>query len=693
MRQSKLENGSEEEPLERLSRFLLQILPRLPTKGTLNVIAKELTLLENFMKIVLPILLIVITLLYLFRYRRSVKKRLKEFQEATDVMVRVQDPKDGIVTFRILELTPEFLDKHKDKWQLMSLGEYLSTLRPAVLPGGVTAPQFVQHEMERFLAASLLNYLGPSFGAAILPMLGFSNIQSYTGNIALHVANWFASHFIMDQAGRLTDDPSQDKGTFPFSFNELSAFANLNQKFRGANNGGMTTTPLDLLKQGEVAYSPSFGDDNDLIPNPFVVDLHWEKATTGMESLMKQAQHQSPTVSGAESSSDEPAHEFDPHDRSFPEPTPINQRLFPDLHRGWGSAKCTHTKREIIRNRLFAVLLNRLAHNYYSKEQGIEEEFAVKFAGIHITSAHGFLWALAETGHDVRACPRGANTTFGMAACVKEKDGSWTNLPLAYFLRTGYENESSRPSHTALPHGGMDLGISGPLVGKGSKCNIQFYMAIEGMCGWHSNHNADVPWIIATASTEPYSKDMTLQAVRMASLLSVIFNAIGTEQNLPFGGYGVLGVCNDTAALLDQALRGTTNMYPLVSTGRYLIDISKRLVALRKGLCVGPKFADEGKDILQMIAATMDISSDLQASPSNVLDGIPRYLACLSKTTIFQLESESKETMTSTLHTFEKYHAKRPEIEKSWSWKTRIDSIRKVSPPSKERSSRRVLEE
>ena len=118
--------------------------------------------------------------------------------------------------------------------------------------------------------------------------------------------------------------------------------------------------------------------------------------------------------------------------------------------------------------------------------------------------------------------------------------------------------------------------IEGPLVGtdesgKSRKCDIQFYMAIEGMCGWHSNYNTDVPWVKGVSTTELYTTEQALTAIRMSGILACTFNAIGTDMALPFGGYGVLGVCNDTAALVDFAVRGETNMYPLLSTGRYLL--------------------------------------------------------------------------------------------------------------------------
>ena len=94
-------------------------------------------------------------------------------------------------------------------------------------------------------------------------------------------------------------------------------------------------------------------------------------------------------------------------------------------------------------------------------------------------------------------------------------------------------------------------------TGESNNCLIQFYMAIDGMCGWHSNHNVDVPWIEPVATTTNYSQEEALMATRMGGILACVFNQIGTEMDLPFGGYGVLGVCNDTAAIVDFAVRGT----------------------------------------------------------------------------------------------------------------------------------------
>jgi hypothetical protein len=428
----------------------------------------------------------------------------------------------------------------------------------------------------------------------------------------------------------------------------MTAFVNINDQIASKPD----VSPLEWMSRGEVGYNTTFDQDN-LIPNPFVIDQHWDKAIKGMEQLL-QSEHRIQSKANAnEDPVDhaEPTLSYNPDDKSMPEPRPINDRILPGLHIGWGNATCTHTKREILRNRLFAVLLTRLGYNYYLVEQRSEDAtFKVEMNGATIVNPGELIQELINSGHKVTVCPRATVTTFGMSICVKENDGSWTNVPLAYFLQTGYEDKAERPAYCYLPHGGLDLDIEGPLVGvdatgASNKCNIQHYMAIEGMCGWHSNHNASVPWIRPVDCGENMHGVKAVQAVRMAGLSAVILNAVGTELELPLGGYGLTGVCNDTSALLDQALRGETYIYPLTSTGRFLMHQARRIRALRKNLEDLPNFKAEISDLDRLADATVHIPSDLHASPSNCADSSRRLLHCLPQDLPFQMMVETKKIM------------------------------------------------
>jgi hypothetical protein len=653
--------------------------------------------------------IMLLPLSYIYRYRQSIKRRLDKIEDEFSKGIMVRDANlsndtkglSGRVSFtgrvhvtgptprrefRCLELNEEFVKLHQDQWKLLSLGQYLTSLRPR-LPGSSDEesakfeeklPEFLERELEATIGAVLLKALGRRFGGAILPLLGITDIHSRTANIAGSIASWWLSHYVLhDRLEQLAaDNQLQDGGCLPFNLSEMVAIANLNEKFIPSR---MEIKSLEWMNRGEVGYEPSFGSPSHeeknqaksvdkepvpkLIPNPFIATLHWDKAINGLEALlMSQDSSKGPDTPNAEAKESTVA--YDPEDRSFPEPSVINERLLPDLHLGWGDAQCTHTKREIVCNRLLCVLLNRLSYNFYKKEQNQSDLFVLMMdesgaASKAIVEPQDFLQALLDSGHSVEMCPRSHITSFGLALCVKEREG-WTNIPCAIFLRSGYESKDGRPAHYVMPHGGMDLHIAGPLIGKDSKgkdrnCDIQFYMAIEGMCGWHSNHNARVPWLQDVSTAQIYTIPQTLLAMKLAGILAVTFNAIGTEMDLPYGGYGILGVCNDTAALLDFAVRGETNMFPLVSTGRFMIRSGRRLIQMYQNIHSLEGGGSVGQDIGRLIAACCKIPSDLQASPVNLINSSKRFLGSQPKLLCFQLEQESETIMTSLKAIFDDF--------------------------------------
>lgn len=177
-----------------------------------------------------------------------------------------------------------------------------------------------------------------------------------------------------------------------------------------------------------------------------------------------------------------------------------------------------------------AVLMTKLSYNYSLLEKGADNLFMVNYNDVECRFPDEFISALMQD-HTIEVCPRSTITTFGIAACVKEEE-EWFNIPLAFFFRTGYEAKDGKPAYFSAPHGGLDLSIkSGPLLGQDerSRLDIQFYVAIEGMCGWHSNHNVDVSWLKPVSTTKIYDRAQTIQAVRLAGFLAVAFNSLSTE--------------------------------------------------------------------------------------------------------------------------------------------------------------------
>ena len=123
---------------------------------------------------------------------------------------------------------------------------------------------------------------------------------------------------------------------------------------------------------------------------------------------------------------------------------------------------------------------------------------------------------------------------------------------------------------------------------------------------------------------------------------------------LPFGGYGVLGMCNDVATLIDVGIRKKTSAYPLLSTGRYLHHIVTYFVKLQNNLIAQPGMDAAIKDIDELIRAAVSMPSDLHISPGTIMSTAERFLTTYEEP-IFQLTLGSREIMSEMIATYGKY--------------------------------------
>jgi len=609
-------------------------------------------------------------LVFYVGYNVAIKIRKKKIEEklAGGLVYRdtVSKP-DKII--KALELHPSFVKAHAASWQLCSMGEYLTTLRfyPDDDEHGsnTDSPKanILEKELYVVIATMMMKALGENMGAKFLPVLGMKPAESMFETISSKIVSYIVANVLTEASASNSWDPTEDMAAMPLNVSELMSFVNINQKL---NDGNMEVSPLEWMERGEIGYNPTFHTPTPstpeggvlnhervrvLVPNPFVVEDHFEAAIRGMEERIRSSQRKE----GGEA-------KYDPEDRSNAEPVPINRVILLDLYLGWGDAKVTHTKRECLRNRLFAILLTKLSYNYQRLKRDQDDDyFIVRMNGVDCTFPDEFIQGLCNSGHSIEVCPRSTITSFGMAVCVKEADRSWTNIPMAFFFRTGYESRCQRPAYYPALHGGIDLNIKGPLVGVDEntglsrKCDIQFYMSLEGMCGWHSNHNIDVPWLEAVSTTTVYNQEEALTAVRMGGILACALNQIGAEMDLPFGGYGVLGVCNDSAAFIDFAVRGKTNMYPLLSTGRFMMHIATFLGGFHDGLLLhhgddkteatqNTSTKAAAADTLRLASAACNMNSDIHCSPKQMIGAARRYASNYS-TAYFQISEDSNKVM------------------------------------------------
>jgi len=131
-------------------------------------------------------------------FRRSIRKRLEKIYSSTffgkdtkDPFRLIRDPTllhdESNRHVSVVDLNPAFVHRYQSKYKMMSLGTYLSTLRPSIVSDEL--PGWLEGELQAALGFGLLRALGPTLGTALLPGAGF--LDTFTARIARLAVSFF----------------------------------------------------------------------------------------------------------------------------------------------------------------------------------------------------------------------------------------------------------------------------------------------------------------------------------------------------------------------------------------------------------------------------------------------------------------------------------------------------------------------
>ncbi|CAJ1939009.1 unnamed protein product [Cylindrotheca closterium] len=657
-----------------------------------------------------------ISLIIYLKYQGAIRRRLKQVKEeswlfgAGVTMVRGEPNQDTNVfpNLKLLQVNPSFQKAHPE-WKFVGLGDYLSTLRPKQLPKGFNSkdlPKLVQRELEAGLASGLLKALGPNLGRALLPAVGVGPIEGQAQKFGSKLATrWILSQ----QAASNTLGEDDDRAGLPISILSVLALSENNAKLNSGEKSskaedvsdaddklpGSNLSAIQKMKNGENVHGPAI--DTGILPNSgFVLDRDFHKTIRKLENTMVDQGHcadhapielQTAQAEIKEDSEYEDVNtakdsdidtkasqQYDPNDRCMGEPVPINPRLFPDLHLGHGGALSTHTKRQVLQMRLVAVLLNRLGANYHRLANPDDKDplFTIRLTedGPAISKPAEFIQGLINMGHDITVVPTSRITSFGIGMCIKESDGSWSNIPIGVFLESGYEDKDGNMAPAMMPHSGLRLTIGdGPLTSKqdqeyddfnasaiSNPLIIQHFIGIEGFCGWKPDADPEVPFNKNVESGRALKEASEVgRAVRLSALYANVLNGLATEMELPFGGYGVTAVCNDSAAIIQQCLYGKSYIFPLTSIGRYMQRTLRYTQSMESKLQSVTELEDELDDLYALQEGMLELPSDVNSTPANARDAARRVLKTLQPDLPLVLMKDSKTIMKNILHEHEEH--------------------------------------
>jgi len=172
--------------------------------------------------------------------------------------------------------------------------------------------------------------------------------------------------------------------------------------------------------------------------------------------------------------------------------------------------------------------------------------------------------------------------SFGLGACLPLPDGRWSQVPLALPIRTGLLDGRGQELQALLPHSCLELQLS---QGE-TRIQVQYYQGTEGLCGWEGLNDLQRPWQNDRRNGtvrylgEPLEGQRLSFALELCEWIALIHNQEASDRRLLHGGYGALGFCIDSSALLQQCLEGRCQLFPVLLGGIWRERLLRRSRAL-----------------------------------------------------------------------------------------------------------------
>jgi hypothetical protein len=357
-----------------------------------------------------------------------------------------------------------------------------------------------------------------------------------------------------------------------------------------------------------------------------------------------------------------------PHTFTFDCPQPIFPDIFPNLSIGWGGLHPLQTPMTAARNQVISEILNRLIANVYiaanldlssntNKEIhddiNTTEIFKFKYNGQDIITPRDFIMKIPG----IRVFFSKNSSSFGKMFCVKQPGSShhpdikdpasmecYKQIPLSWPSRIGIRD----------PRDGSQLFVmayhnSLVIEGHPDKCPLgafraQFFLGPEGCTSWKAGNEYIRSWAPLQETSLERESHLQEKAVGVATAVACAMNwSASRSMGLHKGGYGIFGSCMDSTALIQMALWGKCDVYPIMISGpakAHMIQVCNKILIPRL-IANKQEWSQTISDLRLVVQAVLDLPCDLDVQLRDtsstcrrlVLSNVGSFLAnqCITK--------------------------------------------------------------
>lgn len=212
------------------------------------------------------------------------------------------------------------------------------------------------------------------------------------------------------------------------------------------------------------------------------------------------------------------------------------------------------------RNLVLAEIFDRLGENPTAAPA---DRFTLSFLGHNVSTLPAFLKLLVDAGYTVEGEVAHRIADFA-ALKTKAPDGSILDVPAAVMVRTGFKDAQGSEAVLPAVHSEVVFHLrSGPNA-RGPKldADLKWYQGVPNTGFFACDLMRKSTWT-GTVVTDRFDQATAVHAAKLCANLSDLINDVSAAAGLAMNGYGVTGVCNDSVAVIQQALTGHITGYPL----------------------------------------------------------------------------------------------------------------------------------
>lgn len=229
--------------------------------------------------------------------------------------------------------------------------------------------------------------------------------------------------------------------------------------------------------------------------------------------------------------------------------------IAPGVWRGWAASSLDESA--VKARTVLASVFSELARNPLRST----EPYVAEYAGARYDDLGKLLEALRRDGHTVELQFEQRIADF--IGLYLDVAGERRPVAAPLIIDTGLKGADGTPVLIPAGHSEMHVTIAPPPGGK-IAATLAMYQGTGGTGFWPHGLEQPKPWVGRKRSAVIEGDD-AWRGVRLAAQFAAIIESIAARLQLKADGYGYTGVCDDTAAILQRALTGTTAIYPLLN--------------------------------------------------------------------------------------------------------------------------------